>query len=303
MAFRYLNLVFVLSIFLFGCGKSSESGLEIDAAAHQSEVEEWYQNRVTSLKKENGWLNLIGLEWLKEGSNSFGTDSTASVRLNTDKFQGMLGDFTLEQGKVFFSPSVAGIMADSASIEGKTLIFDEEQKLNANLQYQTLRWTIIKRADAYGVRIRDLESPAVVDFQGIDRYPVNLEWRVKAKFVPYVPAKNIMITNVLGQTTPNPSPGYLEFEKAGKTFKIDALDADDELYLIIADQTSGAETYGAGRYLYVKKPVEGDEVIIDFNKAYNPPCVFTPYATCPLPPKQNILELAIEAGEKTYGEH
>jgi len=303
MAFRYLNLVFVLSFFLFGCGKSSESGLEIDTAAHESEVEEWYQNRVTSLKKENGWLNLIGLEWLKEGTNSFGTDSSATVRLNTDKIQGMLGDFTLEQGKVFFSPSVAGIMADSASIEGKTLIFDEEQKLNANLQYQTLRSTIIKRADAYGVRIRDLESPAVMDFHGIERYPVDLAWRLKAKFVPYVPQKDIMITNVLGQTTPNPSPGYLEFEKEGKTFRIDALDAEDELYLIIADQTSGAGTYGAGRYLYVKKPVEGDEVIIDFNKAYNPPCVFTPYATCPLPPKQNILELAIEGGEKTYGEH
>lgn len=303
MAFRNLNLAFVLFFLLFGCGKFSESGFEIDAAAHQSEVEEWYQNRVVSLKNENGWLNLIGLEWLKEGSNVFGTESNSTVKLNTDKFQGRIGELILEQGNVYFSPAVSRIFADSIEIAGKTLVFDEKQKLNANMQYGTLRWTIIKRGDAYGVRIRDLESPEVVNFQGIDRYPVNLEWRIKANFVPFRPAKDIMITNVLGQTTPNPSPGYLEFEKEGKTFRIDALDAEDEFYLIIADQTSGAETYGAGRYLYVKKPIEGDEVIIDFNKAYNPPCVFTPYATCPLPPKQNILELAIEAGEKTYGEH
>jgi uncharacterized protein (DUF1684 family) len=258
---------------------------------------------VTSLKNENGWLNLIGLEWLQEGGNTFGTDSASLVRLATDKFQGKLGEFILEQGRVYFVPSVLGVVADSIEISQRTLIFDEGQKLSANLQYQTLRWTIIKRADAYGVRIRDLESSAVSGFQGIERYPVDLAWRIKAKFVAYEPPKDIMITNVLGQTTPNPSPGYLEFEKEGKKYKIEALDADDELYLIIADQTSGAETYGAGRYLYVKKPIGGDEVIIDFNKAYNPPCVFTPYATCPLPPKQNILELAIEAGEKTYGEH
>ena len=303
MEFRNLLFAAVSSLLIFSCGAPSGSNEQPSIEAHAAEVEEWYQNRIVSLKRESGWLNLIGLEWLEEGSNVFGTEGNSDVKLNTDKFQGRMGEFVLEQGKVFFSPAVSGIIADSVEISMKTLVFDEVQKLNANMQYGTLRWTIIKRADAYGLRIRDLESPAVVSFQGIDRYPVDLEWRVKAKFVPYVPVKEIMITNVLGQTTPNLSPGYLEFERDGKTFKIDALDEDDELYLIIADQTSGVETYGAGRYMYVKKPIAGDEVIIDFNKAYNPPCVFSPYATCPLPPRQNVLELAIEAGEKTYGEH
>ena len=151
--------------------------------------------------------------------------------------------------------------------------------------------------------MRDLETAAVTQFEGIKSYPIDLEWRLEAKFIPYSPIREIPITNVLGQTTPNPSPGYLEFQKDGITYKIDALDAEDELYLIIADNTSGGETYGGGRYMYVKKPVSGDLVILDFNKAYNPPCVFTPHATCPLPPRQNMLDLAITAGEKTFGEH
>jgi uncharacterized protein (DUF1684 family) len=151
--------------------------------------------------------------------------------------------------------------------------------------------------------LRDLETAAVTQFDEIERYPVDLEWRIEAKFISYDPIREIPITNVLGQTTPNPSPGYLEFQKGGITYKIDALDAEDELYLIIADNTSGGETYGGGRYMYVKKPVSGDLVILDFNKAYNPPCVFTPHATCPLPPRQNMLDLAIIAGEKTFGEH
>lgn len=293
----------VLFLFQFACSPKESQLQDITPESHAQEVEEWYQKRVASLKKESGWLNLIGLEWLEDGSNSFGTAPGDKIKLSTGRISGSLGVFVLDNGKVYFEPGVGGIKADSIDIKDRQLVFDAEASVSRNLQFQSLRWNIIKRSEAYGVRIRDLEAPAVLEFEGIERYPVSLEWRVVAKFVPYEPAKEIMITNVLGQTTPNPSPGYLEFEKNGQTFKIDALEEGDQLFLIIADDTSGGDTYGGGRYLYVPKPTNGSDVVIDFNKAYNPPCVFTPHATCPLPPRQNMLSLAVEAGEKTFGEH
>lgn len=276
---------------------------DISKGDHESEIETWYQDRIKSLKADEGWLNLIGLHWLDSGKTTFGKDPESNFRLEVGGFPDSIGEFSLEEGIVFFTPQTNGIFIGDNEVKDKVKIFDIEGQVSEKLSLRSLRWNIIKRADAYGVRLRDLETDAITQFDGIERFPVDLEWRLEAKFVPYVPVREIPITNVLGQTTPNPSPGYLEFEKDGKTFKIDVLDAEDELYLIIADNTSGGETYGGGRYMYVKKPVSGDLVILDFNKAYNPPCVFTPHATCPLPPRQNVLDLAIRAGEKTFGEH
>jgi uncharacterized protein (DUF1684 family) len=137
---------------------------------------------------------------------------------------------------------------------------------------------------------------------GVERFPVDESWKFNAKFEAYNPPKEIAVPNVLGQISKEKSPGAVVFEREGKTYKIDAVDeGDDNLFLIIADQTNGDETYGGGRFMYVKKPDSTGIIILDFNKAYNPPCVFTKYATCPLPPLQNYLKLGIEAGEKMYG--
>lgn len=299
MLFRF-SLIIAVTAIAFSCQPKEN---RISAEEHAKEVEDWYQERVLSLKAEEGWLNLIGLHWLERGETTFGTGPELRFRLESDGFPDSIGIFSLEDGKVFFIPSADSIFIGENKVKEKIKIFDSETEESEKLTLKSLRWNIIKRADAYGVRLRDLEAEAVTQFEGIERFPVALDWRLEARFVPHVPVREIPITNVLGQTTPNPSPGYLEFEKDGKTYKIDALDAGDELYLIIADKTSGGETYGGGRYIYVKKPTLGDIVILDFNKAYNPPCVFTPHATCPLPPKQNMLDLSINAGEKTFGEH
>ncbi|GAB2607011.1 hypothetical protein GCM10026987_00940 [Belliella aquatica] len=167
--------------------------------------------------------------------------------------------------------------------------------------FETYRMSVLQRSDLVGLRLRNVESDLIKDFQGIDRFPVNMEWRFEARFIPYEPAKEIPISNVLGQTYPAEAIGYLSFGFEGRIYNIDALEEGDQLYLIFADGTSGAETYGGGRYLYTQKADENGIVILDFNKAYNPPCVFTPFATSPLPPRQNILELAIEAGERNWG--
>jgi uncharacterized protein (DUF1684 family) len=287
-------------IALFSCENKVD---HISKEDHEKEVETWYQDRVKSLKADEGWLNLVGLHWLEAGETTFGTAAASGFKLEFGGFPDSIGVFSLEGDKVFFSPGTDSIFIGENQVKERIKIFDAETQISEKLSLKSLRWNIIKRADAFGVRLRDLKTPAVTQFEDIERYPIDLEWRLEAKFIPYEPIREIPITNVLGQTTPNPSPGYIEFEKDGKTHKIDALDAEDELYLIIADNTSGGETYGGGRYMYVKKPVSGDLVVLDFNKAYNPPCVFTPHATCPLPPRQNMLDLAITAGEKTFGEH
>lgn len=298
-AFRFLLILAAIAIFITCESKHDLISQEV----HEKEVEAWFQDRVKSLKSEEGWLNLVGLHWLEAGETSFGTAPESGFMLGFGGFPDTIGVFSLEGDKVYFSPNTDSIFSGAQEVKERIKIFDSETHVSERLTLKSLRWNIIKRADAYGVRLRDLETPALTEFDGIERYPVELDWRLKARFVPYEPIREIPITNVLGQTTPTPSPGYLEFEKDGNTYKIDALDAEDELYLIIADKTSGGDTYGGGRYLYVKKPVSGDLVILDFNKAYNPPCVFSPHATCPLPPRQNMLDLAITAGEKTFGAH
>jgi uncharacterized protein len=297
--FKYF-LITAIIVSTFSCENQNE---KISTDDHAVDVESWYQERVQSLKADEGWLNLIGLHWLEEGETTFGAGIESDFRLEFVGFPDTIGVFTLEDGKVYFTPDIESVFIGENVVKGKVKIFDPETQESEKLSLKSLRWNIIKRADAFGVRLRDLETAAVTQFEGIERYPVDLDWRIEARFVAYEPVREIPITNVLGQTTPNPSPGYVEFEKEGKIYKIDALDAGDELYLIIADNTSGGKTYGGGRYMYVKKPVAGDKVILDFNKAYNPPCVFTPHATCPLPPRQNMLALEITAGEKTFGEH
>jgi uncharacterized protein (DUF1684 family) len=282
---------------------SQDNRSKISSHDHAEEVESWHKFRVESLKKEDGWLNIIGLYWLEHGNNTFGSDVDSDVLIEDGEAPANLGTFTLEGGKVFFIPQVEGIFFQDKAVSSQVMILDTGAYSSPMMTYNTLKWNVIKRGEAYGIRLRNTASAAVTGFTGIDRYPVDLNWMIAAKFIAHNPKKLIDITNVLGQTTANPSPGYVEFERHGKRFKIDALEEEDELFLILADETSGRETYGGGRYMYVKKPEGSDGVLLDFNKAYNPPCVFTPYATCPLPPRQNMLDLAITAGEKNFGSH
>ncbi len=171
------------------------------------------------------------------------------------------------------------------------------------LELGSLRFFVIDRGDRVGVRVKDTKSPALAAFHGLDEFPIRPDWRVAARFEPYQPPKQIPIPNILGQVTDTPSPGAVVFEKDGKTYRLDALPGgeDGSLFVIFGDQTNGHETYGAGRFLGIDPPKDG-RVVVDFNQAYNPPCAFTSYATCPLPPKQNKLAMRVEAGEKKYGE-
>ena len=170
------------------------------------------------------------------------------------------------------------------------------------LELNSLSWFIIKRGEEYGVRLRDSENENITRFKGIEMFPIDTTWRVSAKLEPYDPPKIIEVPTILGTISKETSPGALVFRLRGNIYRLDPIaePGDESLFVIFADQTNGSETYDAGRFLYVNKPNENDSTIIDFNKAYNPPCAFTSFATCPLPPTQNVLPIRITAGEKKY---
>ena len=191
---------------------------------------------------------------------------------------------------------------DAQPITALDLKDDNDDNGPTILKLGSLIINVVKRGDRIGIRVKDSESQTRREFKGLEYYPIDPKWRLEARFEPYQPAKKIPITNVLGMTEDETSPGAFAFEVDGKTYRIDPIleKGETDLFVMIADETTGKETYGAGRYLYVTPPDATGKVVIDFNKTYSPPCAFTNFATCPLPPRQNHLPFRIDAGEKKY---
>lgn len=267
------------------------------------EINEWDAKRVNRLKADDGWLNLVGRFWLKQGESTFGSAKNNDIVVESTKLPDHIGSFIFMDSVVTFRAK-DGIKVMHGDMPVKEIVLVDDQKSNVTiLQIGSVKFNLIIRDTLYGIRFRDLNSDLVKNFKGVERFPIDESWRITAKFEVYSPVKEIDVPNVLGQISKEKSPGAVVFERDGTTHRIDAVDeGGDKLFLIIADQTSGEETYGGGRFLYVNKPDSTGTILLDFNKAYNPPCVFTKYATCPLPPLQNYLKLRIEAGEKVYGE-
>lgn len=287
-------------VFVASCSRAPQ---QIDQQAYSRELEQWRAKRLASLTSETGWLSLIGLFWLKEGKNSFGSEAGNDIVI--PKVPPRAGEFVLANGVVTFrTPHAKTFIVDGApisSIEFKTDI-DEDPTI---MRFGSLSFQIIKREDKLGVRVKDKDNPDRTNFRGLEYFPTDSKWRIEARFEPYSPPKQVPILNVLNMETDEPSPGAIAFEVGGKTYRLDAITekGNPQLFMIFADNTRGKETYGAGRYLYVDPPDANNRVVIDFNKAYSPPCAFTNYATCPLPPKQNILAVEINAGEKFKDVH
>jgi len=289
-----LLLFFVLSI---SCTTISE-----EEKQYIQQIDDWHKQRVERLKEKDSWLSLAGLFWLEEGENSFGSDKSNSIIFPEGKAADFMGWFDLENGevKIRLKPGIK-ITNKNQPITEMILQNDNSGKPSI-LKYKSLSWFVVKRQDKYGIRLKDNEHLEFDRFTGIDRYEVDTEWRVKANFVPYNPAKIIEIPTIMGTILEDPSPGFLQFEIDGNLYQLDPTGKMESkrLLLIFADLTNGDETYGAGRFLSIDFPHPDSTVYIDFNKAYNPPCAFTKYATCPLPPKQNQLPLKVTAGEKNY---
>jgi hypothetical protein len=293
---NYLLLICI--ILLYSCG--NEKYKEKGSAEYIAEINEWRTNRIERLKKDNSWLNLVGLHWLKEGENTFGSGGENDFIFTGENIPARIGVFILKDSVVSIRVNEeADVLIDSSKIKAAVLKNDFEENTTL-MELGSLRWFIIKRGDKFGVRVRDLNAKLLTEFKGIDTYPINEDWNVQADFVEYNPPKKIIVPDEIGNLNENFSPGSLVFKVDGNEYSIDPIESSRGYFLIIADLTSGEDTYGAGRYLYINYADSTGKVYIDFNKAYNPPCAFTKYATCLLPPKQNYLNLKITAGEKKF---
>jgi len=275
--------------------------LQAQHNSYEKEMELWRSKRLTYLTSETGWLNLSGLYWLKEGVNTIGGRPTNDCVFPTEHTKPYLGKVVLKGGQVYLEevPKDVSILSKGVKFEGGLIYTETSEALV--LSHQSLRWFIIKRGDKYAIRLRDVESEYVKNFKGIDYFPTQSNWKLKARFVPTA-GKKLRILDVTGRVYEEESPGKVVFTVNGNEYALAATKEGDELFIVFGDATNKKETYGGGRFVYVDMPKTGDEVIIDFNKSFNPPCTFTPYATCPLPVAENKLSIAIPAGEK-YTSH
>jgi uncharacterized protein len=271
--------------------------------AYINDVRRWRAERAQALTKDDGWLTVAGLYWLKPGPNKAGSGPNNVVIFPRDKAPETTGTFTLQNGQVSFTPAPnAGVSMGGRPVTQTIALKNDEQEAKPTpLELNALRFYIIKRGELLGVRIKDLASPARTSFKGLNYFDANPAWRIETKLVPHPAPKKIPIANVIGLVSQQDSPGMFVFNVNGKTYTLDALGDrnDPTLDIMFADDTNGRETYGAGRYMDAVK-VSGDTYVIDFNKSYSPPCAFTRFATCPLPPAQNRMKVTVNAGEKTY---
>ena len=270
------------------------------ADAHRAEVEKWQAERLARLQRPDGWLSLVGLHWIENGRQTIGSAEGNDIRLATGPAK--LGTLDSD-GKTVTLTLAEGVDAkigDGASRSAP--LAADATGAPTFVTFGSANFHVIERSGRLALRVKDAEAETRTQFKGLDYYPIDGAFRFQAKYVPHEAGKTIPIANIIGTLDPMPNPGQVVFEKDGQEYRLEAVDeGDGQLFLIFADRTSGKETYGAGRFLYAAPPAPGtDTVVVDFNRAYNPPCVFTPHATCPLAPPENRLDLAVTAGEKRY---
>jgi uncharacterized protein (DUF1684 family) len=275
------------------------------ADTFQKELAEWKAGRTERLHSPTGWLTLIGLDWLKEGDNLVGSAPDAVVKLPADRAPARAAHLTLAGGKITLTAeSKVAFTIDGKPAAGPVELRSDEHAAEPSMvALGSVSFYVISRNDRLAVRVKDSESPTRTGFQGVESFPADPSWRVNARFEPYPSGKTLQVPTILGTVDTMAEPGAVVFERDGKTYRLDTVleEGETDLFIIFGDLTNRHETYGGGRFLYAKPADAKGMVMLDFNRAYNPPCVFTPYATCPLPPPGNKLSVRVEAGEKMYG--
>ena len=280
------------------------------AATWRASLLTWRAELAKELQQANGWLTLIGLEWLKPGDNTFGSapGNNFVVKAPTAAYLGVVQ--LNDKGLELLPPHGGypkGLLVDGRLPENPQTLGSDDSEHPSKITTGTVTITIIHRSERYGLRIKDSKAPARTQFHGLRWYPPDETYRVQAKWIPYNPPHQVAIPTILGTEVKSDVPGAAEFTLDGKMLRLEPiLESPDEkeLFFILRDTTSTTETYGAGRFLYTPLPDHGltqpGELVLDFNRAQNPPCAYTPYATCPLPPPQNRLPIPILAGQQRY---
>jgi uncharacterized protein (DUF1684 family) len=290
---RIVALLTMILLTLNACNQNDDSPDD----AYLKEFNKWKEKRLARLKSENGWLNLAGLFWLEEGMNTIGSDPSNSI-IFPDKAPARLGKYILENGQVRFIPEPGSEIHLQGKPFGELEIKTDKTGNPTLLETGSLAWFIIERGDQFGIRLRDYEHPAIHKLTHIENFPADPDWIIEAQFTAYDEPRELLIPTIIGTVEKNMCPGTLRFSVNGVQQVFYPVAAGKRLFVIFSDETSAEETYGGGRFLYLEKPDKQGMVKIDFNKAFNPPCAFTEYATCPLPPRENFLTVRIEAGEK-----
>jgi uncharacterized protein (DUF1684 family) len=276
-----------------------------DAAAHRAAVEEARARREARLREPTGWLSLVGLHWLHDGTQQFGAGPTNDIVLRAEDgdVPPVAGTLELTGGRVVIHPAPGvALTADGRPVPDGIELLDDQSDAPTTLELASLRLVVIRRGEGRtALRVKDTSAPALRRFRGLPYFEVDPRWRLVGRLLRAEPGATIPVPDVVGDVLREPTPGVVEFTVRGRPFRLDALEAmPGHLSLIFRDGTSSHETYGGGRFLVSGALGPDDSVEIDFNLAYNPPCVFSPFATCPLPPERNQLPLRVEAGEKVW---
>ncbi|MCL7714058.1 DUF1684 domain-containing protein [Stenotrophomonas mori] len=295
----------ILAGVLAGCGGGGPGGEErtprFDAAfvvAHDL----WREQRQAELLGDDGWTRLVGLHWLTLKAHYIGSGSTSGIRLAVGPPR--LGLVTREGGRYWFTPEPGvAVLADGQPVKGRVPLRADDQAEPTRLVFDDGKGTLglIRRGTRHALRVRHADAPARAGFVPLAYWPVDPSWRISARFLPHAADKTLPVVDITGAVTEQANAGAVEFEREGRTWQLQALgEPGRPLLLIFADRSNGRGSYAAGRYIDLDVPDAKSRVVIDFNRAYNPPCAFTSYATCPLPPAENRLEFAVEAGEQAY---
>ncbi len=304
--------VMMLSALLAGCGQDQTAGETAPAGETASTTKTadaqfladnaaWRKQREEELLKPDGWTSLVGLHWLELKAHYIGSSAGNGIKLAVGPAK--MGMLTQQNKQIFFTPERgAALTLNGEPLKGRVELQSDRGELPSTIGFDEGKGnlSIIERGGRHALRVKYADAETRLNFAGLDYWPVDPAWQIEGRFVPHPAGKTMAIGDIIGITTESPNPGVVEFSRDGATYRLETIgQPGGPLFIVLADGTSGHGSYPAGRFLDVAVPV-GGKVMLDFNRAYNPPCAFTPYATCPLPPPENRLNLAISAGEKAY---
>lgn len=264
---------------------------------YEASINEWKEYRVGVLTGPTNWLRLHAIYWLSEGDNTFGSAEENTITFPEGTIPDVAGIFTLTDNTVSMDVADGVIITHNGEPVSDFTLFDGENR--PHMMHGDLEWFIDSRGKDHGIRLYNKDNPKADAFDGFPFYPLNPEWHLKAKFIPNTDSTTVTVDNVLEEKVDLVSPGKIQFKADGKTHEMIAFEARSGLFIMFSDETNGSETYHAGRYMIIPFADEDGYTILDFNKAYNPPCAFNTFTTCNLPPPENRLDMAVPAGEKT----
>ncbi|MFT4248599.1 MAG: DUF1684 domain-containing protein [Pseudomonas sp.] len=291
---------------LAGCGREGAQPPVRPAVALDKQFladdRAWRERRLEELRKPDGWTSLVGLHWLELKAHYIGSGPGSGIRLAVGPAR--MGMVSVDGDQVWFTPETnAALVLDGKPLTGRVRFYSDRDAHPTRIDFDGGKGqlTLIQRGDRRALRVRHADADARVHFAGLDYWPADPAWRIEARYLPNAPGKTLPIVDIIGITAEQPNAGAVEFEKDGKRYRLEAIgEPGGALFIVFADRTSGHGSYPAGRFLDVGAADAQGRVVLDFNRAYNPPCAFTPFATCPLPPPENRIDLAVTAGEKNY---